>query len=84
MYIVFATAEIDKSLFVVKAVLWVVYVYVRLCVCVWLGVQLLVCVCVCVDYKMAMKCACVDSYKNSNNGLGACSSDCIMNAQGQG
>lgn len=43
-----------------------------------------VCVCVCVDCKMAMKCACVDSYKNSNNGLGACSSDCIMNAQGQG
>lgn len=83
MYIVFATAEIDKSLFVVKAVLWVVYVYVRLCVCV-VGVQLLVCVCVCVDCKMAMKCACVDSYKNSNNGLGACSSDCIMNAQGQG
>lgn len=81
MYIVFATAEIDKSLFVVKAVLWVVYVYVRLCVGV-VGVQLLVCVCV--DCKMAMKCACVDSYKNSNNGLGACSSDCIMNAQGQG
>jgi len=70
VYIASAAAEIDKSLFMVRAVLW------AMCECVGEGVSQYMCV--------AMKCACVDNYKNSNNSLGACSSACIMNAQGQG